>query len=244
MVKALITIAFFVFGSFCKEPLFLKDFILWDVGQGQWLTFVGVHTCTHFDIGGEFLPKKSLLSCRHKLNILYLSHWDWDHLSFVFETRRAGLEFCIAHLPEGTSKVKKTLEGWPLCLKTSELQVEVFPSHLNSRNNNDMSSIFQVGFPDQKHKMLIMGDAPKKREKNLIKKYPLNDVIYLIAGHHGSNTSSGLDFLNQLPDLKLALISARKTKYGHPHPKVKARFEQRRVPLLSTNDWGTFRIPF
>jgi metal-dependent hydrolase (beta-lactamase superfamily II) len=56
--------------------------IVWNVGQGQWVTIIYPTQCLHFDVGGETAPfRKVIKSCKEKSNKIFLSHGDWDHLN-------------------------------------------------------------------------------------------------------------------------------------------------------------------
>ena len=48
------------------------------------------------------------------------------------------------------------------------------------------------------YKLLVMGDASVEVEKNILKKYNLDNIDILKVGHHGSKTSSNIDFLNKI----------------------------------------------
>ena len=64
-----------------------------------------------------------------------------------------------------------------------------------------------------------MGDASKKNEEEIMYRYSL-DIDYLRIGHHGSNTSSSLMFLDNI-NCNNAIISVGKYNiYGHPHKEV------------------------
>ncbi len=58
-------------------------FIIWNVGQGQWVTQVSAQSCLHFDMGGgEFFPwTKIHQQCASKNNLIFLSHADDDHIN-------------------------------------------------------------------------------------------------------------------------------------------------------------------
>ena len=65
-----------------------------------------------------------------------------------------------------------------------------------------------------------MGDAGVEVEEDLIKKYNLQDIDVLKVGHHGSKTSSGKEFVNEL-NPKYSVISVGKNnRYGHPNNSV------------------------
>ena len=63
-------------------------------------------------------------------------------------------------------------------------------------NENDNSII--TYFTYQKYKFLYMGDASITTEDNLLENYNLNNISILKVGHHGSNTSSSKDLINNL----------------------------------------------
>lgn len=206
---------------------------LWDVGQGQWVTEVSEKHCAHYDVGGERFPNSVIELCSRKVNTLSLSHWDYDHISMIFKARRRGLSFCISHLPQGRHHFRAILETWPRCETDHAI-----PSNIKSQNRNDLSSVFKL----DEVKTLVTGDAPKKRERQLTKIMNLTTFNFLIVGHHGSHTSSDLEFLKRLTNLKMGLVSARLSKYGHPHPVVVARFRKLKIPLVSTEDWGNLIV--
>ena len=65
-----------------------------------------------------------------------------------------------------------------------------------------------------------MGDAGIEREKEILKKYNLDNVDFLKVGHHGSDTSSSKEFINSIKP-KYSIISVGKNnRYGHPKKVV------------------------
>ena len=85
-------------------------------------------------------------------------------------------------------------------------------------NENDNSNV--VYFNYNNIKFLFMGDAGINREKDILKKYSLEKIDFLKVGHHGSNTSSGEEFINNI-NPKYSLISVGKNnRYGHPKDSV------------------------
>ena len=59
----------------------------------------------------------------------------------------------------------------------------------------------------------------------------------LKVGHHGSDSSSGEDFLN-LVNPKQAIISVGKNKYGHPSLRVMKKLERAGAEILRTDEAG------
>ena len=65
-----------------------------------------------------------------------------------------------------------------------------------------------------------MGDAGVEVEEDLIEKYNLQDIDVLKVGHHGSKTSSSIEFINEI-NPKYSIISVGKNnRYGHPNKEV------------------------
>ena len=84
-------------------------------------------------------------------------------------------------------------------------------------NENDNSSVIYTQFNN--HKFLFMGDAGVEVE-DLIEKYNLKNIDVLKVGHHGSKTSSGKAFIDEI-NPKYGVISVGKNnKFGHPNKEV------------------------
>ena len=65
-----------------------------------------------------------------------------------------------------------------------------------------------------------MGDAGVDVEKAVLEKYYLSDIDFLKVGHHGSDTSSSKEFIDNISP-KYSIISVGKNnRYGHPKDSV------------------------
>lgn len=79
--------------------------------------------------------------------------------------------------------------------------------------------------------ILFMGDSTKEEELEILNNYEL-DVDILKIGHHGSNTSSGDIFINNLKP-RYALVSVGlNNRYNHPSKNV--------VDILKRNNVNTY----
>lgn len=107
-----------------------------------------------------------------------------------------------------------------------------------SKESNNSSIVGQIIYGDTK--FLLTGDATISNEIRLINEYKSSlesDVLKL--GHHGSRTSSTVEFLETVKP-KISVVSAgRNNRYGHPHPEVLARLKNLKIPYLSTINEGT-----
>ena len=67
---------------------------------------------------------------------------------------------------------------------------------------------------------MFMGDAGVEKEKDILDKYNISDIDVLKVGQHGSKTSSGKEFINDI-NPKYSIISVGKNnRYSHPNKEV------------------------
>ena len=85
-------------------------------------------------------------------------------------------------------------------------------------NENDNSNVIYTELDG--YKFMFMGDASVTTEKEIMNKYNLPNIDVLKVGHHGSKTSSGKEFINEV-NPKYSIISVGKNnRYGHPNKEV------------------------
>ena len=106
------------------------------------------------------------------------------------------------------------------CIK--ELNIDdnklYFLNNKDYGNENDNSSVIYTELDN--HKFLFMGDAGMEVEEDLIEKYNIENIDVLKVGHHGSRTSSGKSFIDEI-NPKYSIISVGKNnRYGHPNKEV------------------------
>lgn len=225
--------------SLSASPLrrdFLQNFmIIWNVGQGQWVTALNEDKCLHFDTGGEFFPWKKLKDiCKSKENKIFLSHWDWDHIGGLSRWPSSWLA-CIALAPSGkSSKHKmKILEQFKDCEQTEKAVQQWSPENAKTlKDTNSTSHVVRYS------SFLMPGDSPKTQERIWKELYWISDAKLLVLGHHGSRTSTSAELLQRMPHLHTAIASARWARYRHPHAETESLLKQHHVALLRTEDWG------
>ncbi|MGZ3774691.1 MAG: ComEC/Rec2 family competence protein [Pseudobdellovibrionaceae bacterium] len=229
--------------SFTNDTQAPHYVVIWNVGQGQFVTSVSPTSCLHLDMGGEFFPwKKIFTECKDKNNFAFLSHWDWDHIGALgkLSPHSTLKKFCIALPPLGPASEHKMkiIKSFPTC----DLPLEKLPVHIwKPRNGNDsnINSRSQVVLCKD---VLTPGDSPIPQEKIWSQLPWIRPSRILILGHHGSKTSTSQELLKALPNVKMAISSARWNRYHHPHPIVEANLSKARIPLLRTEDWGNIWI--
>ena len=103
------------------------------------------------------------------------------------------------------------------------------------QDENDSSLVLYMLFNDKK--ILLMGDASKTVEQDLIDKYDLPNIDYLKVGHHGSKTSTSSNFVDVV-NPKYSIISVGKNNlYNHLNNEVLANLSNTKI--YRTNDSGS-----
>jgi len=106
-------------------------------------------------------------------------------------------------------------------------------------DNNDGSIVARLVYGESS--IMLTGDASKRTEEivieNLAPEYLESDILKV--GHHGSRTSTSLEFVKEV-NPKYAIISSGKTnKYGHPHKEVLEVLGNLDIEILRTDTLGT-----
>jgi len=106
-------------------------------------------------------------------------------------------------------------------------------------DNNDGSIVARLVYGESS--IMLTGDASKRTEEIVIEnfrpEYLESDILKV--GHHGSRTSTSLEFVKEV-NPKYAIISSGKTnKYGHPHKEVLEVLGNLDIEILRTDQFGT-----
>ena len=76
---------------------------------------------------------------------------------------------------------------------------------------------------------MFMGYAGVDKEKDILDKYNISDIDVLKVGHHGSKTSSGKEFIEEI-NPKYSIISVGKNnRYGHPNKEALNNLENSKI---------------
>ena len=163
-----------------------------------------------------------------KINYLVLTHGDYDHMGEAINLiNNYQIDNVIFNCGEYNNLENELIElldknniNYSSCI--NKLNINDYDlKFLNTKeydNENDNSSVLYFNY--KKFKFLFMGDAGKIREKDILEKYNLKNITFLKVGHHGSNTSSSKEFINEIAP-KYSLISVgMNNRYGHPKSEV------------------------
>ncbi|CCJ33880.1 MULTISPECIES: ComEC/Rec2 family competence protein [Caloramator] len=101
---------------------------------------------------------------------------------------------------------------------------------------NNYSAVLMISY-DQ-NKILLMGDAEKPSEDEIIKKFDVKADI-LKVGHHGSSSSTGSRFLNKVNPSYAVISCGKNNDYGHPHRETLSLLKKNNINILRTDLDGT-----
>lgn len=113
----------------------------------------------------------------------------------------------------------------------------VAPNSDEYSDKNDYSIVSKITFGETD--VLVMGDATKLSEKEIMDAGWNVEAEVLRAGHHGSDTSTGRDFIDVV-DPKYVIISCGlNNRYDHPTEEFVSLMEELKLPLYRTDENGT-----
>lgn len=244
-------------GLLCLLPLLLfkperpEAGVVWvrvlDVGQGLAVLIETKNHTLLFDTGIQaanqvLLPQFQALG-HQKLNTLVLSHNDNDH-DGAAESLLAKLpiQSIYAGQPAAYQNLNPTLPithcqkniHWQWDSVNFRFLTPTLEAPPKETDDNARSCVLHI----QTHNTaaMITGDLPAQGE-NLLLREPIGAEV-LIIGHHGSKTSSSLDFLRMVNPKIAAISVGYLNRYRHPHPSVLQRLSQENIPFLRTDQTG------
>lgn len=115
-------------------------------------------------------------------------------------------------------------------------QCEVMSIGDNSKNLNECSVVIRMEYNGISY--LFTGDAEKENEEQ--RTWPQTNILK--AGHHGSNTSSSQEFLDQVKPNVIIISCGKDNDYGHPHKETMDRYEKLGSTIYRTDECGNVLI--
>ncbi len=209
-----------------------------DVGQGDATLIRYERTNILIDTGGNIkidLANECLIKYFNRLKIrkldaVLITHKDYDHYGALDSLNSS---FKIDDIYYASSdKYSYQINN----LKIDDLNT--YKS--NSTDTNYCSGIFR--FEIKGTKFLIMGDAPIEVENKLLNDKADIDTDILKVGHHGSNTSSSINFFKTCSP-SLAIISCGYNNlYKHPSKEVISYLENLKIKYIRTDVTSTYVV--
>lgn len=232
------------------------DITVLDVGQGSAVLVESDGTAVLIDCGsgnswysaGEIAADRLATVGCYQLDYLVLTHFDSDHVN--------GLTALLARMPVEKLLVPESGEGQdPLAAAAAagtevrtvteqtafpvgRAEVMVLPP-VNTGESNEAGLTALAALDG--FELLVTGDMDAATERKLLEAYPLPDVEVLIAGHHGSATSTSQDLLNVVKPERV-IVSVGSNSYGHPTPEVLLRLQQSGAEVYRTDLQGSVHL--
>lgn len=193
----------------------------------------------------------------------YITDLGYNNIDYVVGTHPhtdhiGGLEYIInnisvenIYMPKAVS-TSKTYESLLNTISSKNLKVKVAKANVNIissdnfsvniiapnsesySNLNNYSAVIKIDYYN--NSFLFMGDAEVLSEEEITSDVQA-DVIKV--GHHGSDSSSSLEFLNKVKP-KYAIISVgTNNQYNHPYDSILSRYESIGAQVYRTDLDGT-----
>jgi competence protein ComEC len=93
-------------------------------------------------------------------------------------------------------------------------------------------------------RLLLPADTSSNVESDIAGAVPAGPPLVLVVPHHGSKTSSGIDYLRALQPVFAVASTGYLNAYHHPAAEVVARYGALGIQLLDTPSTGAVRMAF
>lgn len=180
-----------------------------------------------------------------KIDYLIISHSDSDHIggayNLVKEVKVKNIIFNYYDQNKQTDYFKKYVDKCYYLKKgdiinTKYFNLITYSPNVDFLDTNDNSLVFKIKVFNQN--ILFTGDISTKVEKTLLN-LNLNVDFYKVA-HHGSKTSSNIDFINSIKYRYAVIMSGYYNTFGFPIEEVVNRYPKEK--RLLTKELGTIVI--
>ncbi|MDX1464365.1 MAG: DNA internalization-related competence protein ComEC/Rec2 [Halomonas sp.] len=208
-----------------------------DVGQGQLIELRTAGYRALYDTGPRFasgfMPLAALWPPGQRFDDLIVSHADQDHaggLPALLDAHR--VERVLA--PPGETlglPARPCTAGRRWRRDGVSFRILWPPRQTAGLSANDRSCVLLVSAGGQR--LLITGDVGRQAERRFLDEVEPG-ITLLVAGHHGSDTSSGLQLVRRLAPRHVIFSAARHNAFGHPAAPVVRRFREVGSCLWST----------
>lgn len=223
-----------------------------DVGQGQCIILQHKGKTFVVDCGGDYADgaadrcSQTLLSMGvQHIDGLILTHYDEDHSGGAAQLLHsidadalylpAAEDADIQSLLSAAQDAKLIWVEQDLLLASEGMKITLFaPESGTEGNESSVAVLFQT----EKCDTLITGDMSQARERLLLSRTDLPELEVLVAGHHGSKTSTSQALLDATtPEVAIISVGADNS-YGHPAQEVLERLNSVGCDIYRTDQSG------
>lgn len=173
-----------------------------------------------------------------KIDYLFLTHNDADHAGY---SKNLVDNFKVKNIIINKGKVGnfESKLNYKFIDDYYEIDnIKIYSLNNKIYNDENSNSIILLVIVDDK-RILFMGDAGIEQEKEIIKKYNIDNIDILKVGHHGSKTSSSEEFIKfTLPSYSIISCGSN-NKFGHPTKSVLNTLNKYKTNIYRTDRDGS-----
>ena len=135
-------------------------------------------------------------------------------------------------------KISTTKAGVSLDLQGVDAEF-LAPVSEKYKDLNNYSAVVRLQYGSQV--FLFAGDAEKLSEEEILGMYPKTKLRadLLKVGHHGSNTSTGDEWLKAVDPQHGVILCGKDNSYGHPHKEVMQKLQEKGIEIHRIDEKGT-----
>ena len=221
-----------------------------DVGQGDMSVIKYKNECIVIDTGPNNIYGSSYnITDNHikffhsiginDIDLLVISHGDNDHIGNAnylidnFKVKNIMINKGEINESEKLLPSNKIVNSYRTKMKFYVVEHKLF----DDENSNSIVNYLNA----YNNKLIFMGDASKETENDIINKYNIKaDVIKL--GHHGSKTSSDINFIKKINPTYSIISVGKNNRYNHPNVETLDNVKDTRIYRTDRDGTIMFKI--
>ena len=237
-ITSLASILFSIYAlPICNMFTYEVDFI--NVGQGDSALIRYQNTTILVDTGGltyQDLATSNLIPFLkenriYKLDAVFITHQDFDHCGALDSLKKY---FKIRNIIDYNDYFPLSIGGITFNNLNNDFK--------NYTEENYKSLVLEFRLKDVN--FLLMGDAPKEIESNILENNRELSCDYLKIGHHGSNTSTSEDFIKKVRPKEAIISCGYNNRYHHPYEETLKILNKYKIKIRRTDLEGTIKYKF
>ena len=209
------------------------------------------------DAGERIIAPMLRASGVERLDAMIVSHQDSDHSGGALSVlQTVPVTWLASSLPFGNAIARARAasgESAERCVAGRRWQWDgvdlalLHPVEANYANPklkaNDLSCVLRIG--NGAGSALLTGDIEARTEADLIRRDGAAlHANLLVVPHHGSRTSSTLEFIAAVAPEIAVFTPGYRNRFGHPRPEIVARYAEAGIPTYRTDYEGALTFAF